>query len=442
MAQRWIAMAMGLLVLTCSLPLLALDPQRAPTEYVVDHWGFPAGLPQVSVTSIALDGNGFLWMSTQGGLARFDGLNFRGYGEQQIRGYRPAIGDRVWRDNSDRLWLGSSQGAAILDGDRLVAVEGLGAEVGHVHAFAVAPGTSEEQETSLLEDRLGALLEAAKALPKGRSFTLAVFDHRWTERPQRPPIATLQSKDWKDGPTLAYPLRSVRASIAPPAPDSAPAKTEPAKTEPAKTEPAKTEAAKTEAAKTEAAKTEPAKTEAAKTEAAKTEPAKIKRSFDGDPNARLAEAFEACQDLFFLESSADALGFAVELLDELMPSAAASACIYDIDADELRFVVTTGPGAASRQGEAIARKGLFGAATNVVGNTLRAERSDDRFEADLDGRPEPAGDHLLYVPLSPHGRLRGALQFFNEDAFSDSDAALALYVGNQLSSFLHQARMR
>ncbi len=168
MAQRWIAMAMGLLVLTCSLPLLALDPQRAPTEYVVDHWGFPAGLPQVSVTSIALDGNGFLWMSTQGGLARFDGLNFRGYGEQQIRGYRPAIGDRVWRDNSDRLWLGSSQGAAILDGDRLVAVEGLGAEVGHVHAFAVAPGGSVLLGTD----------HGVYAYAKGRASRLGLADSR------------------------------------------------------------------------------------------------------------------------------------------------------------------------------------------------------------------------------------------------------------------------
>ena len=31
----------------------ALDLQRAPDEYVIDHWGFPDGLPQVSVTSIA-----------------------------------------------------------------------------------------------------------------------------------------------------------------------------------------------------------------------------------------------------------------------------------------------------------------------------------------------------------------------------------------------------
>lgn len=121
---------------------LALDPQRAAEDYVVDHWGIGAGLPQVSVTSIAQDRTGYLWLSTQGGLARFDGLNFRVYGASTLAGYDPAIQDRVWADASGRLWLGTPRGAAWIEEETLLPVAGLDARVGQVHSFADGPGGS------------------------------------------------------------------------------------------------------------------------------------------------------------------------------------------------------------------------------------------------------------------------------------------------------------
>lgn len=145
--KRPIQISQGQLGLALALMLSAasavgLDLRRAPDEYVVDHWGFPAGLPQVSVTSIAEDQSGYLWMSTQGGLARFDGLSFQAYGKDELAGYKPSIGDRLWRDNQDRLWLATPRGAYLVRGDELQAVDGLGAEVGQVYAFTVAPGGS------------------------------------------------------------------------------------------------------------------------------------------------------------------------------------------------------------------------------------------------------------------------------------------------------------
>ena len=133
---------LGLGLILCATSVPALDLQRSPDEYVVDHWGFPAGLPQVSVTSITQDKDGYLWMSTQGGLARFDGQRFRAYGKNELSGYKPAIGDRLWRDNQDRLWLATPRGAYILKGSELQPVAGLGTEVGQVYAFTVAPGGS------------------------------------------------------------------------------------------------------------------------------------------------------------------------------------------------------------------------------------------------------------------------------------------------------------
>src|SRR5690606_1899619 len=89
------------------------------------------------------------------------------------------------------------------------------------------------------------------------------------------------------------------------------------------------------------------------------------------PDDRLASAFEALQDLFFLSTPLEGLEFVVRLLDDLIPCEAASACLYDINTDEFRFVALTGPGADERRGEGVPRLvGLFGAASLCAGEAL------------------------------------------------------------------------
>ncbi|MFZ5481627.1 MAG: two-component regulator propeller domain-containing protein [Myxococcota bacterium] len=44
--------------------------------FTLDTWGVDDGLPQGSVTAVAQDTDGFLWLTTFGGLARFDGVRF------------------------------------------------------------------------------------------------------------------------------------------------------------------------------------------------------------------------------------------------------------------------------------------------------------------------------------------------------------------------------
>src|SRR5690606_22338225 len=54
----------------------ALDPSKALTQYQFDRWTEDDGLPQLSVSTILQTRDGFLWLGTQEGLARFDGLTF------------------------------------------------------------------------------------------------------------------------------------------------------------------------------------------------------------------------------------------------------------------------------------------------------------------------------------------------------------------------------
>lgn len=51
----------------------------AQKNYNLAHYTSKNGLPQNSVKSLSIDKNGFTWMTTEAGLVRFDGINFKVY---------------------------------------------------------------------------------------------------------------------------------------------------------------------------------------------------------------------------------------------------------------------------------------------------------------------------------------------------------------------------
>lgn len=57
-------------------PITGLDPHKALTQFQLQQWTQDDGLPQSSVQDILLASDGFLWVATQEGLARFDGVRF------------------------------------------------------------------------------------------------------------------------------------------------------------------------------------------------------------------------------------------------------------------------------------------------------------------------------------------------------------------------------
>ena len=63
-------------VLASATPVAALDPDKQISQYVRLAWDSDRGLPQNSVAAIVQTPDGYIWLGTQEGLARFDGVRF------------------------------------------------------------------------------------------------------------------------------------------------------------------------------------------------------------------------------------------------------------------------------------------------------------------------------------------------------------------------------
>ncbi len=63
------------------LLLIMWKPTGAQQGYNVTNYSTKQGLPQNIIRGMAFDDMGYLWLATEGGLARFDGQHFRKYGD-------------------------------------------------------------------------------------------------------------------------------------------------------------------------------------------------------------------------------------------------------------------------------------------------------------------------------------------------------------------------
>ena len=87
---------------------LSSEAERASSEYTVDSWQTPDGLPANTVTAIAQSADGYLWLGTLNGLARFDGVRFKVFGKEE-----GLPSDRVLcllLDHTGVLWIGTEGG--------------------------------------------------------------------------------------------------------------------------------------------------------------------------------------------------------------------------------------------------------------------------------------------------------------------------------------------
>lgn len=95
----------GLLLVCFACPAQALDPNRALPEYVRDGWDAPRGFPGGSVYAIAQTPDGYLWLGSENGLVRFDGLNFRLFNHTNSPGFPAGPVIDLMTDAEGNLWV-------------------------------------------------------------------------------------------------------------------------------------------------------------------------------------------------------------------------------------------------------------------------------------------------------------------------------------------------
>jgi len=94
-------------------PLLALDPAKPLTSYQRQSWQTESGLPQNTVHAIVQTHDGYLWLATEGGLVRFDGLKFTVIDAQNTPALRSNNIRTLWEDNKRALWVGTADGVTV-----------------------------------------------------------------------------------------------------------------------------------------------------------------------------------------------------------------------------------------------------------------------------------------------------------------------------------------
>lgn len=104
-----------LIALLCGAAAASAETLRDLRHEVLTTWSTDQGLPQNFVTAIQQTPDGFLWVGTTGGLARFDGVKFRTFLQDGPAALRHRISSLVV-DRAGTLWIGTSAGLFLYRG--------------------------------------------------------------------------------------------------------------------------------------------------------------------------------------------------------------------------------------------------------------------------------------------------------------------------------------
>jgi len=123
----------------------AFDPHKAITQYVHDVWGTDSGLPQDSVLAVAQTPDGHLWLGTEEGLVRFDGVRFTVFDRSNTPQLQSGVILALLTDSHGDLWIGTRGGGL------------LRYRQGQFSTFTTRDGLSSDAVLALCEDSEGKL---------------------------------------------------------------------------------------------------------------------------------------------------------------------------------------------------------------------------------------------------------------------------------------------
>ncbi len=87
----------------------AMDPDGLP-DFSTHTWEAEDGLPQNSLTSVVQTRDGYLWIGTYSGLARFDGVRFTVFDDTTVPEMRSGRVTSLFEDAGGVLWIGHETG--------------------------------------------------------------------------------------------------------------------------------------------------------------------------------------------------------------------------------------------------------------------------------------------------------------------------------------------
>ncbi len=87
-----------------------LPPAGAAPNYLIRSWQSEAGLPQNKVTAVVQTRDGYLWVGTYSGLARFDGVQFTVFDENNTPAMRSSRVTSLFEAADGTLWIGDESG--------------------------------------------------------------------------------------------------------------------------------------------------------------------------------------------------------------------------------------------------------------------------------------------------------------------------------------------
>lgn len=87
-----------------------LDPGKKVSQYIVTQWNDETGLPQNSVRVILQTSEGFLWLGTEEGLSRFDGIRFTHFDKNNTPALNSSSIFCLMEDSKKNLWIGTLGG--------------------------------------------------------------------------------------------------------------------------------------------------------------------------------------------------------------------------------------------------------------------------------------------------------------------------------------------
>lgn len=122
----------------------AHNPEKAMTQYAHAVWETKDGLPQNSVHAIVQTRDGYLWLGTQEGLVRFDGVRFTVFDKRTVKEMKSNHVQALVEGRDGSLWIATTSGL-------------LRRKDGEFSRYSTEQGLSHDFLTALWEDRDGAL---------------------------------------------------------------------------------------------------------------------------------------------------------------------------------------------------------------------------------------------------------------------------------------------